>query len=93
MLAALDHPRARQELFNISMNEPVDYGAVAAHLQKTRGLPSVEIPSAYHSNWMDNAMAKHLLGWRPHYDLARLVDAAFDHRRSPDDPRKVWYPG
>jgi nucleoside-diphosphate-sugar epimerase len=93
MIAALDQPKAKQQLFNICMDEPVDYGAVAQHLQKTRGLASVEIASDYHSNWMDNAKAKYFLGWRPHYDLAKLIDAAYDYKRSADDPRKIWYPG
>jgi nucleoside-diphosphate-sugar epimerase len=93
MLAALDNPRARGALFNISMDAPVDYGEVSAHLKKTRKLASVEIPSEYHSNWMDNSKAKYLLDWRPDYDLARLIDASWDYRRGADDPRKVWYPG
>lgn len=93
MIAALDKPGAKQQLFNICMDEPVDYGAVAQHLQKTRRLPSVEIPSDYHSNWMDNAKAKYFLGWRPEVDLAKLIDGAFDYKRTADDPRKVWYPG
>jgi UDP-glucose 4-epimerase len=93
MIVALDHPRAKHQLFNICMDEPVDYGAVAARLKKTRGLDSVEMPSSYQSNWMDNSKAKDFLDWRPRYDLAKLIDAAFDYRRSADDPRKIWYPG
>jgi nucleoside-diphosphate-sugar epimerase len=93
MITALDHPRAKHQLFNICMDEPVDYGAVAQHLQKTRGLASVEIPSDYHSNWMDNSKAKYFLGWRPRVDLAKLIDGAYDYKRSADDPRKIWYPG
>jgi UDP-glucose 4-epimerase len=91
--AALDHPRARQQTFNICMDEPVDYGALAAYLNKTRGLPSVEIRTPFRSTWLDNSKAKFLLGWRPRYDLARLTDAAYDYRRASDDPRIVWYPG
>jgi nucleoside-diphosphate-sugar epimerase len=75
------------------MDEPVDYGQVAAHLAQTRGLPSVAIRTPYHSTWLDNAKAKFLLGWRPQYDLARLIDEAYNYRRPADDPRKVWYPG
>src|SRR3954469_18648712 len=45
MLAAIDNPRARHQLFNICMDRPVDYGEVAAYLKETRGLPSVEIDS------------------------------------------------
>ncbi len=93
LLIALEHPRAHQQTFNICMDEPVDYGALAAHLERTRGLPAVEVRTPYHSTWLDNSKARLLLGWRPRYDLARLADAAFDYRRSPDDPRVVWYPG
>jgi UDP-glucose 4-epimerase len=77
----------------ICMDEPVDYGDLAAHLQQTRGLPSVRVPTPHHSTWLDNAKAKFLLGWRPRYDMPKLADAAFDYVRAPDDPRKVWYPG
>lgn len=93
ILIALEHPRARQQTFNICMDEPVDYGAVADYLAKTRGLPSVGVPTGFHSTWLDNAKAKFLLGWRPQYDLARLIDAAWEYKRAANDPRIVWYPG
>jgi nucleoside-diphosphate-sugar epimerase len=93
ILAALDNPAARSRLYNICMDEPVDYGAVAAYLKKTRGLDSIDIASNFHSNWLDNSRAKFVLGWRPRYDLPRLIDAAWAYRRDADDPRKVWYPG
>jgi UDP-glucose 4-epimerase len=93
ILMALDHPGTRQQIFNICMDEPVDYGKVAEHLGKTRGLPSVKINTPFHSTWLDNTKAKFLLGWRPTYDLERLIDESWDYRRAPDDPRKVWYPG
>jgi nucleoside-diphosphate-sugar epimerase len=93
ILAAMGNPAARGQLFNVSMDEPVDYGTLAAHLKATRGVDSIDVPSAYHSNWLDNSKAKFALGWRPQYDLARLVEAAWGYRRGPDDPRKVWYPG
>jgi nucleoside-diphosphate-sugar epimerase len=93
ILIAFDHPAARQRLFNIAMDEPVDYGALAAYLAHTRGLPQVDIPSRYHSTWLDNTRARLELGWRPACDLERLVEAAWSYRRAPDDPRRVWYPG
>jgi nucleoside-diphosphate-sugar epimerase len=93
ILAALDNPAARNRLYNVCMDEPVDYGAVAAYLKETRGLDSLDISSTYHSNWMDNSRAKFELGWRPRYDLRRLIDAAWSYQRDPADPRKVWYPG
>lgn len=93
MIIALDHPAACRQLFNICMDEPVDYAAVARHLNETRGFPSVDMPSDYHSTWLDNSKAKQMLGWRPRYDLTRLIDEAYDYKRASDNPRKVWYPG
>jgi UDP-glucose 4-epimerase len=40
------------------MDEPVAPAAVAAHRKATQGLGSIDIPSAYHSNWLNNARAK-----------------------------------
>ena len=93
ILCAIDHPKALQELFNVCMDEPVDYGELGAYLEKSRKLPSVRVPTPYHSTWLDNTKAKLLLGWRPKYDLKKLTDEAFDFKRSPEDPRKIWYPG
>jgi UDP-glucose 4-epimerase len=93
LLLAFDQPRARQQTLNICMDEPVDYGEVAGYLAASRGLPSVGIQTPYHSTWLDNTKAKFLLGWRPEYDLKKMIDSAWDYNRAPDDPRVVWYPG
>lgn len=93
ILAALGNPATAGELYNISMDEPVDYAAAAAYLQTTRGYNAIDIPSSYHSTWLDNSKAKFALNWRPQYDLPRLIDAAWSYQRSADEPRKVWYPG
>lgn len=90
---AIDHPSARQTLFNICMNEPVDYQKVADHLKASRNLDSVAIPSDFHSNWLDNAKARFLLDWSPEYDYKRLIDEAYDYQRAGDDPRVIYYPG
>jgi UDP-glucose 4-epimerase len=93
VVLALDSPQSGQQTFNICMDEPVDYQQVADYLGETRNLPSVAITTPYWSTWLDNAKAKFLLGWKPSFDMKRLVDDAWDYRRSPDDPRHVWYPG
>ena len=93
LLLAIDHPKARQQLFNISMDEPVDYAEVGQYLNISRGYPSVRIKTKYHSTWLDNTKAKLLLGWRSEYALKRIIDSAFDYVRAQDDPRKIWYPG
>jgi nucleoside-diphosphate-sugar epimerase len=92
ILIALEHPAARQETFNICMDEPVDYGKLGALLEE-RGIPTVRVRTDFVSNWLDNSKARFLLGWRPQYGLERLVDEAWSFQRSPDDPRRIWYPG
>ncbi len=93
IVLALDHPKAHQQTFNIAMDEPVDYQQVANYLQETRAMPAVEIKTPYHSTWLDNSKAKFLLGWKPRYDLQRLIDESWSYQRSATDARKVWYPG
>ena len=93
ILLALGNPKAKQQLFNVCMDEPVHYRKVADHLKESRNLPSVEVSTPYHSTWLDNAKAKFLLDWKPKYDLKRLIDEAWDYQRPPDDPRTIWYPG
>jgi len=93
ILAAIDAPAARQQTFNICMNEPVDYDEMGRYLAETRGLPTVGVRTPYHSTWLDNAKARFLLDWRPAYGLHRLIDEAFDYQRADDDPRIIWYPG
>jgi UDP-glucose 4-epimerase len=93
ILTALDHPQAVKQTFNICCDEPVNYRLVAEYLQRTRNIPSVDVPTPYYSTWLDNAKAKFLLGWRPKYDYRRLIDEAYDYKRAAHDPRKIWYPG
>ena len=38
LLLAIDHPKARQQLFNICMDEPVDYGEMGRYLYESRGI-------------------------------------------------------
>ena len=93
IVIALTAPAARQRLYNICMDEPVDYAAVASYLAATRGLPATPVRGPYVSNWMDNSRAKAELGWRPAYDLERLIDSAWNYVRPAGEPRRVWYPG
>jgi nucleoside-diphosphate-sugar epimerase len=93
ILAALDNPAAGRQLFNIAMDEPVDYGRVAGYLKDTRGYSAIEIRTGMFSNWLDNAKARLKLGWRPLYDFKALIEDAWNYVRDEGDPRKVWYPG
>lgn len=74
---ALDHIEAKQQTFNIAMNEPFDYGKAANYLLKTRKIKSVQLQTKYHSTWLDNTKVKFLLGWRPAYGLEQMIDEAW----------------
>jgi len=93
ILCALDNENAKQQLFNISMDEPVDYGRFARYMKKTRGYSAIEIPTDLHSNWLDNCKARLRLNWSPAYDLPKLIESAWTYQRAEDDPRRIWYPG
>lgn len=93
ILAALDNPEAQGELFNIAMDEPVDYGAVGDYLRDTRGMRPVTVPTPFHSNWLSNVKARLRLGWSPAVDFRELIERAWSYRRAANDPRIVWYPG
>ena len=58
MILALDHPKAKQQTFNICMDEPVDYRQVAEYLLQSRGIRSVEIKTPYWSTWLDNTKSR-----------------------------------
>ena len=94
IIAALEQPAvADGGTFHLCTDEPVDYAAAGEYLRRHHGCEPVPVPTDLHSTWLDNARARHVLGWRPRYDLPRLIDAAWAHRRAPEDERVVWYPG
>ena len=93
ILCALDHAGTRGQTFNVCMDEPVDYGALAGYLAETRGTVGVPVNTPYFSTWLDNSKAKLVLNWRPAFDLKKMTDSAWEYRRAADDPRVVWYPG
>jgi len=93
ILATIGNPRAEGQLFNISMDEPVDYGVVGEMLKASNGLEPIEIDTPFHSNWLDNSKARLVLGWRPEIGLEQLADRAWRYEREEGDPRIVWYPG
>ena len=93
ILSAIDHPAARQQLFNVAMDEPVDYARAADILSRRHGMEPVEIPTPFHSNWLDITKARMRLGWRPAVDLEALIDRAWRYERAANDARRIWYPG
>ena len=83
----------REHCYADSIKLTHELQAGGKYLGASRGLPSVEIKTPYHSTWLDNTKAKLLLGWRPEYDMQKMINSAFDYVRPARSPRKVWYPG
>jgi UDP-glucose 4-epimerase len=93
ILIALNHPKAKQELFHICTNEPVDYALVEKILKSKYGLDHVKVISDKHSTWLDNTKARFMLDWKPKYDCRKITEEAWEYKRELSDPRKIWYPG
>lgn len=93
LLTALVHPAADGETFNAAMDLPVDYGRLAELLRAKGSHDAMEIPTPFHSNWLDNCKARHRLGWAPKTDLEALVDRAWSYKRADNEVRTIWYPG
>lgn len=93
ILASIDNEKAFGELFNIAMNEPVDYRRAADLAAQVAGLAPCDVETPFHSNWLDNSKARKVLGWTPDIDLSGLIDRAWSYRRAENDPRIIWYPG
>ena len=93
MLMSIDNESAFGELFNVAMNEPVDYEEASKLVETVAGRKPSEIDTPFHSNWLDNSKARKVLGWRPEIDLGGLVERAWNYRRAENDPRVIWYPG
>ena len=94
ILAALDNPRAERQLFNICMDGPVDYGEVAAYLKRDARPRFDRHPEpvpldldGQHQGQVRSRLAARI---RPAKTYRRRPGPTSE---SPDDPRKVWYPG
>ena len=93
MILALDHPKARQQTFNICMDEPVDYRQVAEYLHETRGYPFGRDQDTVLVNLAGQQQSEVPARMETAFDLKRLIEEAWSYQRSDTDPRHVWYPG
>lgn len=77
-LAALDQPAARGETFQLAGPAPFSWAEAVPYLAARLGLPSLEARSAgvptYYEYDLDKA--RRLIGFRPRYDITRMIDDA-----------------
>ena len=93
VLAALEIRPSGCQTFNIAMDEPFDYGHAAAYISERFGHGSVEIPTPFHSVWIDNTKARQMLNWSPRFNTQSLIEAAWEFLPSKGSRREIVYPG
>jgi len=74
---ALGNKRAIGETYHIAAPKAFRYDQAARYLSKKTGIPTCEIcAGGYHSFRINISKAKKELGYRPKYDIFRIIDAA-----------------
>lgn len=82
-LLALRREGIEGQTFNIAMAEPFDYVEAAAYAAQRLGIETVELIDPIGQDFcIDVAKARYVLGYRPQYDIRRLIDRAVEFRTS-----------
>jgi UDP-glucose 4-epimerase len=82
-LLALEREGIEGETFNVAMGEPFDYVQTAAYAAERLGIEVIELVDPVGQDFsIDVSKARYVLGYRPQYDIHRLIDRAVEFRRS-----------
>jgi nucleoside-diphosphate-sugar epimerase len=82
-LLALEREGIEGETFNIAMAEPFDYVETAAYAAAALGIDVIDLVDPVGQDFcIDVSKARYVLGYRPQYDIRRLIDQAIAFRRS-----------
>jgi len=83
IMLALANPRAVGETFHIAAPEPFSYDVLSRYIAEKLDIPAVDFElDGFHDFEIDSSKARSVLGYRPEYDAARMVDAAIAFRKS-----------
>lgn len=81
-LLALEREAIEGQTFMIAMNDPFDYVEAARHAAGCLGIDVLELVDPVGQDFcIDTTKARYVLGYRPQYDIFRLIDRAVDFRR------------
>jgi len=80
-LLAMENPASAGETFNIAAPAPFAYDEAAEYLSRKTSLPTmrIKVPEA-HDFTIDIRKARKVLGYRPQYDIFRIIDDALAYR-------------
>lgn len=82
-LLALKKEGIEGETFMIAMNDPFDYVAAAEHAAERLGIGTLELVDPVGKDFcIDTTKARYVLGYKPEYDIFKLIDKAVEFRRS-----------
>lgn len=88
-LLALEREGIEGQTFMIAMNEPFDYVDAAQYAAQQMGIDVLELVDPIGQDfWIDTTKARYVLGYRPQYDIRRLIDQAIEFRRSGEQRRQ-----
>ncbi|NOZ24045.1 MAG: NAD(P)-dependent oxidoreductase [Planctomycetes bacterium] len=74
---ALGNKKAIGQTYNISGKKAFRYDEAAAYLSKKTGIPTTQVQAKeYYSFEIDIRKAKRELGYKPKYDIFKIIDAA-----------------
>lgn len=81
-IAALEHPAAVGEAFNVAVPRPFGFGEVARYLEERTGDPYVTLDAPVRwVYWSDTRKVRSLLGFEPRCDLPVVLDTALADAR------------
>ncbi len=81
---ALGLTRALGETFHIAAPAPFQYDEAAQYLSHKTGIPTCRIvATGYHSFEINIAKARKVLGYKPQFDIYRIIDAALEWEQRP----------
>jgi UDP-glucose 4-epimerase len=94
IMLAIGNPSTIGEAFNVSGPAPFAYDAMADYVAQKLDLPVVRFEvSEFNDFSIDMAKSQSVLGFRPEYDIFRIVDDALQFRADGKTRSDCLYPG
>ena len=94
VMLAIGNPSTIGEAFNVSGPAPFAYDALADYVAEKMDLPVVRFEvSEFNDFSIDMAKSQSVLGFRPEYDIFRIVDDALQFRADGKTRSDCLYPG
>ena len=83
IMLAIDNPVAVGHAFNVSGPSPFSYKTMAEYMAKKLDLPVVEFTNPeFHNFCIDLSKSRAVLGYKPEYDIFKIVDEAVAFRKA-----------